>query len=130
MAPRVVGQRCRWMSIEFGASRHPHSNIVAFRGSWPRRRRNGLLRRPDCLSVVQRPTGDARRAVRGTDATHPMKAISERLGHASIITTMDTYAHLRPAMDHDAAANFDAAIQRPVARAATTRACVSDRETV
>ena len=36
----------------------------------------------------------------------PIKTISERLGHASVTTTMDTYAHLLPAMDRDAADTF------------------------
>lgn len=36
----------------------------------------------------------------------PIKTISARLGHASVITTMDTYAHLLPAMDRDAADTF------------------------
>lgn len=41
----------------------------------------------------------------------PIKVISERLGHASITTTMDTYAHLLPTMDRDAAAEFRAALR-------------------
>lgn len=36
----------------------------------------------------------------------PIKVISERLGHASITTTLDTYAHLLPAMDRSAAETF------------------------
>lgn len=34
------------------------------------------------------------------------KVVSDRLGHASITTTLDTYAHLLPAMDRDAADTF------------------------
>ena len=33
----------------------------------------------------------------------PVKVVSERLGHATIAMTMDTYAHVLPAMDRDAA---------------------------
>ena len=33
----------------------------------------------------------------------PMKVVQERLGHASILTTMDLYAHIMPGMQQDAA---------------------------
>jgi integrase len=36
----------------------------------------------------------------------PVKVVSERLGHATITTTLDTYAHVLPAMDRDAAERF------------------------
>ena len=41
----------------------------------------------------------------------PIKVISERLGHTTIATTMDIYAHLVPAMDQQAMAAFDTAIR-------------------
>lgn len=41
----------------------------------------------------------------------PMKLVSERLGHARIAMTMDTYAHLLPAVDSEATARFDASLQ-------------------
>jgi integrase len=37
---------------------------------------------------------------------HP-KIVSERLGHASIGITLDTYSHVLPAMQQEAAAAFD-----------------------
>ena len=37
-----------------------------------------------------------------------IKVVSERLGHATIALTMDTYAHVLPAMDRDAAERFGA----------------------
>jgi integrase len=37
---------------------------------------------------------------------HP-KIVSERLGHASIGITLDTYSHVLPAMQAEAAAAFD-----------------------
>lgn len=37
----------------------------------------------------------------------PIKVISERLGHSTVTMTMDTYAHLMPAMDQKAADTFD-----------------------
>ncbi len=38
--------------------------------------------------------------------THP-KVVSEILGHASITMTLDTYSHLIPDMQADAAAELD-----------------------
>ena len=37
---------------------------------------------------------------------HP-KIVSERLGHASIGITLDTYPHVLPSMQQEAAATFD-----------------------
>jgi integrase len=34
----------------------------------------------------------------------PAKVVSERLGHANIAITMDTYSHVLPGMDERAAA--------------------------
>lgn len=36
----------------------------------------------------------------------PIKVVSERLGHATIALTLDTYAHVLPAMDREAAERF------------------------
>lgn len=41
----------------------------------------------------------------------PIKLISERLGHSSYHITMDTYAHLMPAMDQEAVDRFDSALR-------------------
>lgn len=41
----------------------------------------------------------------------PIKLISNRLGHSSYSMTMDTYAHLMPAMDQDAADRLDAVLR-------------------
>jgi integrase len=40
---------------------------------------------------------------------HP-KIVSERLGHASITLTLDTYSHALPTMQARAAAKFDAVL--------------------
>lgn len=45
-----------------------------------------------------------------------IKVISERLGHSSVSITMDTYGHLMPNMQEDAAAGLDAIIKTTVAR--------------
>ena len=42
----------------------------------------------------------------------PAKVIQERLGHASISTTMDLYAHLLPGIQEEAAIKFDRAMVR------------------
>ena len=36
-----------------------------------------------------------------------MKTVSERLGHSSIVMTMDLYAHVLEGMDKEAADAFD-----------------------
>jgi len=46
---------------------------------------------------------------------HP-KVVQERLGHASITTTLDTYSHVLPGMQQSAAIGFDV-VALPVARA-------------
>jgi integrase len=43
----------------------------------------------------------------------PIKVVSERLGHATITLTLDTYAHVLPAMDRDAAERFGSIITPP-----------------
>ena len=44
------------------------------------------------------------------EGVHP-KVVQERLGHASIAITIDTYSHLMPNMQSDAAAKIDAALK-------------------
>ncbi|WP_214738121.1 tyrosine-type recombinase/integrase [Exiguobacterium sp. s162] len=43
----------------------------------------------------------------------PMKVVSDRLGHAGIQITMDTYAHLLPSMDSDAAERLELLLKSP-----------------
>jgi integrase len=45
---------------------------------------------------------------------HP-KVVSERLGHASIGITLDTYSHVMPGMDEEAAAKIDAGLRGALA---------------
>ena len=40
----------------------------------------------------------------------PAKVVSERLGHANIATTLDTYSHVLPALQEDAAEKIAALI--------------------
>jgi len=42
---------------------------------------------------------------------HP-KVVQERLGHSSIVLTMDTYSHVIPSMQEDAADILEKAIGR------------------
>jgi integrase len=44
----------------------------------------------------------------------PAKIISERLGHANIMITMDTYSHVLPGMDAEAATTVARLILSPV----------------
>jgi len=47
--------------------------------------------------------------------THP-KVVQERLGHANIQLTLDTYSHVLPSMQEDAATTIDAAIRAALKR--------------
>ena len=40
------------------------------------------------------------------------KVVQERLGHATIATTFDTYSHVLPGMQEEAAAQFDQGIAK------------------
>ncbi len=48
---------------------------------------------------------------------HP-KIVSERLGHATVAFTLDTYTHAVEGMDKDAAAKIGAALQAAMTKAA------------
>jgi integrase len=54
------------------------------------------------------------------DGVHP-KIAQERLGHASIATTLDLYSHVTDTMQHDAAARLDAAFQSAINRLSDTK---------
>jgi len=45
---------------------------------------------------------------------HP-KVVSERLGHASIGITLDTYSHVMPGMQEEPAEKIDAGLRKPLA---------------
>ena len=45
------------------------------------------------------------------EGIHP-KVVQERLGHATIAMTMDTYSHVLPSMQKEAAAKIDAVFQK------------------
>lgn len=74
----------------------------------------------DFLSLLRRSEGLPRirfHDLRHTHATqllgqgvHP-KIVSERLGHTTIAITLDTYSHVMPGMQEDAALRLDAALQ-------------------
>jgi integrase len=44
------------------------------------------------------------------NGVHP-KIVSERLGHSTIGITLDTYSHVLPGMQQEAALKLDAALQ-------------------
>jgi len=47
---------------------------------------------------------------------HP-KVVSERLGHASVNITLDTYSHVLPGLQAAAAAGFDMLLAKPESEA-------------
>jgi integrase len=48
------------------------------------------------------------------EGVHP-KVVSERLGHASIAITLDTYSHVMPGMQEEAAERIDAGMRAALA---------------
>jgi len=72
---------------------------------------HGTSRRAEC------PLRD----LRHTHATQLLKAgvhpkvVSERLGHASIGITLDTYSHVMPGMQEEAAEKIDAGLRKALA---------------
>jgi integrase len=54
------------------------------------------------------------------DGIHP-KIAQERLGHASITTTLDLYSHVTDTMQNDAATRLDATFQSAIARVASKK---------
>lgn len=49
----------------------------------------------------------------------PMKVVSQRLGHSTIMVTIDVYGHVLPAMDAEAAAEIEAALHETPATKST-----------
>ncbi len=47
------------------------------------------------------------------NGTHP-KVVSERLGHSKIGITLDTYSHVLPGMQEDAAQRIDMALRQAI----------------
>jgi len=46
---------------------------------------------------------------------HP-KVVSERLGHANIAITMDTYSHVLPGLQEEAVRRFDSALKEAIGK--------------
>jgi integrase len=65
-----------------------------------------LLRRAELPHVRFHDLRHAHATLMLSKGVHP-KIVSERLGHASIGITLDTYSHVLPAMQQEAAAAFD-----------------------
>jgi integrase len=114
LAPYLTAQRASQAGRKqrLGAGWH-ENDLVIDRG-------DGTPRNPDTLSsgwaIFIRKRGlppvrfhDLRHAhatLMLSKGVHP-KVVSERLGHASIGITLDTYSHVLPAMQQEAAAAFD-----------------------
>jgi integrase len=67
-------------------------------------RREGTAGRPTIRFHDLRHTAASILLSRGVH----VKLVSERLGHSTIVLTLDTYSHVIPAMNADAAASMDA----------------------
>jgi len=88
-----------------GSPRSPDGLTLAFRR---------LARRADCHLTFH--------GLRHCHASHLLKAgvnprvVSERLGHSSVRLTLDTYSHVLPGLQEDAAARTDAALRGAIGR--------------
>jgi len=62
-----------------------------------------------------------------THATHLLmanvdpKVVQERLGHSSITTTVDTYSHVMPGIQDEAASRIDAALRTALSQRRKTK---------
>jgi integrase len=79
-----------------GAPQHPST----FRDAWKK------IRSDAGVTVRFHDLRHAHASLLIRDGAHP-KMISERLGHAGIQVTMDTYAHLMPGVEAEKVANLD-----------------------
>ncbi|MGH2597267.1 MAG: site-specific integrase [Actinomycetota bacterium] len=76
-------------------------NPDTFSTKWPR-----LLKRAGLPHVRFHDLRHAHATLMLLQGVHP-KVVSERLGHASIGITLDTYSHVLPGMQAEAARAFD-----------------------
>ena len=63
--------------------------------------------------LLSGPEGAYWRWLLGSDADGPAKVVSERLGHASVAFTLDTYAHVLPDQQRQAADLMDSLLPVP-----------------
>jgi len=75
---------------------------VNFSSAWPR-----FLRRSGLPHVRFHDLRHGHATLMLIQGVHP-KVVSERLGHSSIGITLDTYSHVLPGMQAEAAQAFDA----------------------
>jgi integrase len=84
-------------------------------------RKSNLVRRSFKPLLIEAKLPDIRfHDLRHTAATlllaqeiHP-KVVQERLGHAQVLITLDTYSHVLPSMQKDAAARLDQLLAKVV----------------
>ena len=99
-ARRASFRRHRLFARERMASRSsPTRSAMRGIGSW---------RRPSCRKSASMICGTATPRSCSASNIHP-KIVSERLGHSRVALTMDTYSHVIPGMQEEAAAAIDAA---------------------
>ena len=65
-----------------------------------------LLKR-SAWSTISTPTVSLQAGI------HPLM-VSERLGHSTVGITLDTYSHVVPALEEEAATRFEDALREPV----------------
>jgi integrase len=97
------GQAERWVEHDLVVDRGDGEpvNPDTLSAAWARR-----LRSEGLPAIRFHDLRHAHATLMLTQGVHP-KVVSERLGHASIGITLDTYSHVLPSLQHEAAAAFD-----------------------
>jgi integrase len=103
--PRRDGPWPLVFTTDQGAPLRPEAITDAWRGQWP-------ALDPHLPRIRLHDTRHCHATLLLSKGV-PLKVVSERLGHSTIAMTMDVYAHVLPAMDHDAATAIGAALDGP-----------------
>jgi integrase len=114
--PKIAVAALRVHKAQHNIAHHPTALVFTGRRGFPLRKTN-LLRRWYHPLVAKAGLPHFRfHGLRHTHATlllsagiHP-KVVQERLGHASVMMTLDTYSHVTPSLQAEAAVRLDAAL--------------------
>ena len=112
--PKIAVEALKAHRAQMLAEGHPHDLVFCDTQGGPLRRSNVIQRSFETLIKAAGVCRIRFHDMRHTGATlllrqgvHP-KVVQERLGHATISLTLDTYSHVLPSMQKDAAGKLDA----------------------
>lgn len=111
--PEIAVQSLRDHRARMLAEGHPHNLVFCDTGGQPLRKSNlvrrsfqPLLRRAELPSIRFHDLRHTAATLLLSQGVHP-KVVQERLGHAQVSITLDTYSHVLPSMGKEAAAKLD-----------------------